>query len=101
MPLSLWLGGSCLIGRQRATRSSPRPLRGIHGLVWPSQKGSTMNWNTDIRNSILAELSDAEDRLRVIEDKLFQDPNNWELQGEFDEQQQVCLALEGDLENYA
>ena len=56
--------------------------------------------NEDIRNSILAELAVANDSLRDIEDKLNQDPNNWELQGEFDEQQQVCLALEGDLENW-
>lgn len=56
--------------------------------------------NDDIRISILAELSAAEDNLRVIEDKLNQDPNNWELQGEFETQQQVCLALEGDLENW-
>ena len=60
-----------------------------------------MRWNFDIRNSILAELSDAEDRLRRIEDKLNQDPNNWELQGEFDDQQEVCLALEGKLKNCA
>ena len=56
--------------------------------------------NDDIRNSILAELAAANDSLRDIEDKLNQDPNNWELQGEFDEKQQVCLALEGDLENW-
>ena len=56
--------------------------------------------NDDIRISVLAELSAAEDNLRVIEDKLNQDPNNWELQGEFETQQQVCLALEGDLENW-
>ena len=56
--------------------------------------------NDDIRISILAELSAAEDNLRIIEDKLNQDPNNWELQGEFETQQQVCLALEGDLENW-
>tara|TARA_B100000212_G_C27158182_1_gene440510 strand:+ start:476 stop:658 length:183 start_codon:yes stop_codon:yes gene_type:complete len=59
-----------------------------------------MNDNNDIRISILDELAAANDSLRVIEDKLNQDPNNWELQGEFDEQQQVCLALEGDLENW-
>ena len=54
----------------------------------------------NIREAILAELAVANDSLRDIEDKLNQDPNNWELQGEFDEQQQVCLALEGDLENW-
>ena len=59
-----------------------------------------MNDNNDIRIAILDELAAAEDSLRIIEDKLNQDPNNWELQGEFDEQQQVCLALEGDLENW-
>ena len=59
-----------------------------------------MNDNNDIRIAILDELAAANDSLRVIEDKLNQDPNNWELQGEFDEKQQVCLALEGDLENW-
>ena len=54
----------------------------------------------NIREAILAELAVANDSLRIIEDKLNQDPNNWELQGEFETQQQVCLALEGDLENY-
>ena len=54
----------------------------------------------NIREAILAELAVANDSLRDIEDKLNQDPNNWELQGEFETQQQVCLALEGDLENW-
>ena len=59
-----------------------------------------MNDNNDIRIAILDELAAANDSLRIIEDKLNQDPNNWELQGEFETQQQVSLALEGDLENW-
>ena len=59
-----------------------------------------MTNNNDIADAIFAELAAANDSLRIIEDKLNQDPNNWELQGEFETQQQVCLALEGDLENW-
>ena len=58
------------------------------------------NFVVDVRNAILEELAAANDSLRIIEDKLNQDPNNWELQGEFETQQQVCLALEGDLKNW-
>ena len=60
-----------------------------------------MNNVNDIRNSVLAELAAAEDRMNAAEDKLTQDPNNWELQAEFEEAQQVCWTLEGDLDNWA
>ena len=56
--------------------------------------------NNDIRISILAELAAADDNLHSIQHALNQDPNNWELQAEYDEQQKVCLALEGDLKNW-
>ena len=57
--------------------------------------------NDNIREAILIELAAANDSLRFIEDELSQDPNNWELQGDLEEMQKVCLALEGDLKNWA
>ena len=59
-----------------------------------------MNNINDIRNSVLAELAAAEERMNAAEDKLNQDPNNWELQGEFESAQDVCWALQGDLDNW-
>ena len=59
-----------------------------------------MNNINDIRIAILDELAAANDSLRIIEDKLNQDPNNWELQGEFESAQEVCWALQGDLDNW-
>ena len=86
---------------------SPDLLLALYGAFTasygPNMKGSTMNpenFVVDVRNAILEELAAANDSLRIIEDKLNQDPNNWELQGEFETQQQVCLALEGDLKNW-
>ena len=59
-----------------------------------------MNNINDIRNSVLAELAAAEERMNTAEDKLNQDPNNWEVQGEFESAQEVCWALQGDLDNW-
>ena len=59
-----------------------------------------MNNTNDIANAIFAELAVAADRMRDVEQQLNQDPNNWELQAEFEEAQQVCWTLEGDLENW-